>query len=114
MLCIYTHINTHVCAGLILVRGCAVSLFLCQADLGLELLPIIQESCTAHPLYPELFWSEQFQYQNIMSRAAAGSSIITNYPQGHYVQTRLGLTFGPSLRMQADFEEINLSQDEKE
>lgn len=86
-------------AGLFLVRGCAVSLFFCQAEQGLEHLPIILESWTVHPLYPDSFWREHFQYQNIMSRAAPGSSSIINYPQGHGVQTRLGLIFGASLRM---------------
>lgn len=52
-------------------------------------------------LYPDLFWSEHFQYQNIMSRAAAGSTII-NYSQGHGMQTTLGLTSGASLWMRVD------------
>lgn len=69
-------------------------------------------------LYPDLFWSEHFQYQNITSRAAAGSTFI-NYSQGHGMQTRVQLTFGALLRMRVDchwtrdFEGINLSQDIK-
>ena len=46
------------------------------AGRGLEHLPITQVSWAADPLQPVWLWSERFQYQNITSRAAAGSGAV--------------------------------------